>query len=308
MAMRAYRTAATTPKLASAFAPSDVDLASFPTSDGKPMAENFINQIQMIGLQYALRQLLETQGRTRAAIGGNQFLYYNPANKRDNLSPDVYVALDVAPGSREAWFTWEEGKAPDIVFEIASPSTWRHDLSTAPRGKRTLYGWMGVREYYVYDPTALAPPRLRAFTLQGEGDEMRLEEVLLLPGGGVWSPLLRAELRSAWASGTEWEPAGTYLRVIDPATDAPIRVGDEVRQDYQAERAQVIGLQEQLTRDAQARQDAEQARQDAEQVRQDAEQARQDAEQARQDAEERARRAEVELEMLRATQTPPDQS
>ncbi len=67
---------------------------------------------------------------------------------------------------------------------------------------------------------------------------------------------------------TEWEPAGVYLRVIDPATGAPIRVGDEVRQDYQAAREQVRGLQEQLTRE----------------------------EMARQDAEERTRRAEEELE------------
>jgi len=241
--MRAYRTAATTPDLATAFAPADVDLSSFPTSDGKPMAENFINQIQMIGLQYALRQSLESQGRLRAAIGGNQFLYYNPANRRDNLSPDVYAALDVEPGSRDAWFTWDEGKAPDIVFEIASPSTWRQDVSTAPRGKLTLYGRLGVREYYVYAPAALAPPRLRAFTLQGDGDELRLEEVAPRPNGGVWSALLRAELRPAWASGTEWEPAGSYLRVIDPTTGAPIRVGDEVRQDYQAAREQITALQ-----------------------------------------------------------------
>ncbi len=174
MARRAYRTAATTPELASAFTPADVDLSSFPTSDGKPMAENFVNLVQMIGLQYALRQLLETQGRTRAAIGGNQFLYYNPANKRDNLSPDVYVALDVEPGSRDAWFTWEEGKAPDIVFEIASPSTWRQDVSTAPRGNLTLYGRLGVREYYVYDPAALVPPHLRAFAWRDE--DTALEE------------------------------------------------------------------------------------------------------------------------------------
>jgi hypothetical protein len=59
MAMRAYRTTATTPAVTSAFTPADVDLASFPTSDGQPMAENFINQIQMIGLQDVLRQLLE---------------------------------------------------------------------------------------------------------------------------------------------------------------------------------------------------------------------------------------------------------
>ncbi len=100
----------------------------------------------------------------------------------------------------------------------------------------------------------------------------RLEETALLPGGGVWSPILRAELRPVVTPDTEWEPAGVYLRVIDPTTGAPIRVGEEIRQDYQAAREQAMGLQEQLTRE----------------------------EMARQDAEERARRAEEELERLRA--------
>jgi len=139
------------------------------------------------------------------------------------------------------------------VFEIASPSTWRQDLSTAPRGKLTLYGQLGVREYYVYDPSALAPPRLRVFTRRDESTT--LEEARLLPSGGVWSGLLRTELRPAWSSGTEWEPAGTYLRVIDPATGAPIRVGDEVRQDYQAARAQVATLQDRLNQVEQASQE-----------------------------------------------------
>jgi len=230
-------------------APPDVDLSTFPTGDGKPMAENFVNQIQMVGLQDALRQLLEQQGQLRAAVGGNQFLYYNPYNRRDNPSPDVYVALDVAPGARNVWFTWDEGKAPDIVFEITSPSTQRQDLSTAPRGKLTLYGRLGVREYYVYDPAVEGAmrPRLRAFALRGDGAERRLEEVALLEDGSARSPLLGAELRPVETPGTEWEPAGTYLRVIDPATGAPI----------QTAREQVVGLQEQLAREAQARLAAE---------------------------------------------------
>jgi len=291
MAMRAHETDVSTPDILLTPGVVEVDLSTFPTGDGKPMAENFVNGLQMTGLQDALRRLLEAQDRANAAIGGNQFLYYNPYNKRDNLSPDAYVALDVAPGARDVWFTWTEGKAPDIVFEITSPSTRRKDLSTEPRGKLTLYGRMGVREYYVYAPalkrTRTPRPRLYAFTLQGKGMQTwRLEETALLPSGGVWSPILRAELRPVVTPDTEWEPAGVYLRVIDPTTGAPIRVGEEIRQDYQAAREQAqtareqaqtareqaMGLQEQLTRE----------------------------EMARQDAEERARRAEEELERLRA--------
>jgi len=295
MAVRARETNTTTPYILLTPGVVDVDLSTFPTDDGKPMAETFVNQVQMVGLQYAVRRLLEAQGRD-AAIGGNQFLYYNPYNRRDNLSPDAYVALDVAPGARDAWFTWSEGKAPDIVFEITSWTTRRQDLSTAPRGKRALYGRMGVREYYVYDPAALAPPHLRAFALHGDGQEQRLEEVTLLPSGGVRSPLLRAELRPVATPGTEWEPAGIYLRVIDPAADEPIRVAEEVQQDYQAALAQVMGLQERLTEVEQA------SRERLAEVEQASRERLAEVEQAHLDAEERARLAEEELAKLRSTQ------
>ncbi len=272
MAMRAHRTDVTTPGTptpmsAAARDMPDVDLSTFPTGDGKPVAETYANYLQMTHLQLALRRLLQLQGRPPAVIGGNQFLYYNRYNKREHLSPDVYVGFDLAPpDSRDVWFTWVEGKAPDIVFEITSPSTQRKELSREPRGKLTLYAQLGVREYYVYDPQLVMFPPLRAFALtQG-----RLEEAPLLPNGGAWSELLRAELRTVVAM--EWGRAGTYLRVIDPATGAPIRVGEEVLQDYYV-------AQERVT-----------------------EQARLDAEQARIAAEERARLAEEALERLRAAQ------
>jgi len=339
MVMRAHGTGTTTlDTLASAATDVEVDLSTFPTGDGKPMAENFVNGLQMIGLQHALRRLLEMQGRLPAAIGGNQFLYYNRHNRRDNLSPDAYVALDVASGGRNVWFTWVEGKAPDIVFEITSPSTQRQDLSTAPRGKVTLYGQLGVREYYVYDPAAegAMQPRLRAFALRGEGIERRLVEVALLPDGGVWSALLAVELRPVVAPGTEWEPAGTYLRVIDPATDAPIRVGEEAYQDYrvareqiaaleqdnqaararvaaleqdnQAARAQVMGLQKRLTESEQASQErlatVEQGfhalQERLTRVEQTSQGQLPESERARQAAEERARHAEERTRQVEA--------
>ena len=282
MAMRAHTNDPATPD-ALAAAP-EVDLSTFPTGDGKPVAETYANYLQMTYLQFALRRLLRSQGRLPAVIGGNQFLYYNPYNKREHLSPDVYVGFDLAPPTtRDVWFTWIEGKAPDIVFEITSPSTQRTDVSAGPRGKRTLYAQLGVREYYVYDPQRVMVPPLRAYTLtQG-----RLEEASLLPNGGAWSGLLGAELRAEVS--IEWERPGTYLRVIDPTTGAPIHVGEEelqdirhaaqeriaaLQQDYRAAREQVTAIEDQLTA----------------------------SEQARLAADERARHAEEELDRLRSGQ------
>jgi len=291
MAMRAHRTGAATPD-ASTEAPA-LDLSSFPTSDGKPVAETYANYLQMTSLQLELRRLLESQGRLPAVIGGNQFLYYyyNPDNKREHLSPDVYVGFDLAPpGSRDVWFTWVEGKAPDIVFEITSPSTQRKDVSTGPRGKVTLYGQLGVREYYVYDPQLVMWPQLRAFALR----QGRLEKAPLLPSGGAWSALLHTELRAAFVAATEWEPSGIYLRVIDPATGAPIRVGDEELQDARCAAQEQVAALQQDYRAVQERATA------VEEQLTESELARLAAEQARLAADERARRAEEELARLRA--------
>ncbi len=276
----------------------DVDLASFPTGDGKPVAENLANLLQMVDLQYGVRGLLAMQGRFNAAVGGNQFLYYNPHNRRENLSPDAYVALDVPPGGRQVWFTWVEGKAPDIVFEITSPTTRKNDIGTGSRGKRTLYAALGVRDYYVYDPAGAMRPRLRGYALRQD----TLVDVPLLPTGGVWSTLLRAELRPTHMPGTQWEPEGTYLRVIDPATDEPIHVGEEVEQDYRAARQQLTMAERQLTMAERQLNAAQERLVREEQARLAEQQARLAEQQARLAAEQRAHAAEEALQRVLSAQ------
>ncbi len=191
----------------------EIDWDTFPESDGKPMAETTENVVQMVDLMFALRDLLETQGRARVAVGGNQLMYYNRHNGRDHVSPDVYVALDVASGGRPKWETWVEGKFPDIVFEITSHSTQDVDLGS----KRALYARLGAQEYYIYDPQQELSPPFRGYIRQGDA----LEPMAPRSNGAIASPLLGAELRQV----------GVYLRVIDPATGLPIRTPDEERHD-----------------------------------------------------------------------------
>jgi hypothetical protein len=66
------------------------------------------------------------------------------------------VVLDCDPGFRRTYKLWEEGKPPDVVFEVTSTSTKREDEHDKP----ALYAAMGVKECFLYDPTAdyLEPP------------------------------------------------------------------------------------------------------------------------------------------------------
>ena len=66
-----------------------------------------------------------------------------------SISPDVFVVYGVAKRKRMTYLLREEGKAPDFVLEVASPSTWREDEGA----NRRVYERLGVREYCQYDPT-----------------------------------------------------------------------------------------------------------------------------------------------------------
>ena len=118
------------------------------------------------------------------------------------------------PALRPIWQTWREGKFPDIVFEVSSPSTEQADTGR----KRALYAQLGAREYYIHDPAGALSPPFQGFHLR----EGVLEAVPLLPSGGIHSPLLEAELR----------PIGQWLRVIDPATGTPLRSLAELERDF----------------------------------------------------------------------------
>jgi len=233
--------------------PEDIDFSTFPASDGQPMAETFANQIQMVDLEWALQTLFGQQGRAMTtAVGGNQFVYYNPFNGRDNISPDVYVAFDVPPPAPPKWQVWVQGKFPDIVWEITSASTHKEDIGR----KRALYALLGAREYYIYDPQQETEPWFQGF----ESREGRMEPLSLLPSGGIMSQLLGAELRPMAMGETERRPAGTWLRVIDPRTGEPVPIAAEEHDDLRETREQLAEeararavMREQLAEEARAR-------------------------------------------------------
>jgi hypothetical protein len=195
----------------------------------------------------------------------NLLLYYQEGDTTKVVVPDDFVVLDCDPSPRRRTFKiWEEGRVPDVVFEVTSRSSRTEDLESKPQ----VYAQIGVKEYFLYDPTSeyLDAP------LQG----FRLEE------GGKYSQIEPTEDGSL-----RCESLGLVLRLSDQnllmydgQTGALLRTAAEAAND--------------------ARQVAETDRQAAENARQAAVNARQAAEARAEISESRAAQFEQELERLRA--------
>jgi Uma2 family endonuclease len=89
------------------------------------------------------------QERADVYVAGNMFIYYEEGNPEAVVAPDVFVVLGTTKRDRMSYMLWEEPKGPDFVLEITSRSTRTKDQGP----KRGIYAFLGVREYFQYDPT-----------------------------------------------------------------------------------------------------------------------------------------------------------
>ena len=121
-------------------------------------------------------------------------VYYRRGDSETFLKPDVQVAFGVGrAGNRSSYQVWAEGKAPDFVLEVASPSTAGRDA----RPKAREYWRIGVREYWRLDPQgSLMRWPLEGYELSGGG----YEPVATVRGAGgrlyLRSRVLGLDLRS----------------------------------------------------------------------------------------------------------------
>jgi Uma2 family endonuclease len=135
----------------------------YPASDGKPMAETDIHRDLMKDLIDELKAHFE--GQPDVYVSGNLLVYYVEGDPKKCFAPDVFVVKGVGNHERRIYKLWEEGRAPDVVFEISS----RHTLLQDTQKKWQLYARLGVREYFLYDPEYdYMPEGLAAYRLEGE--------------------------------------------------------------------------------------------------------------------------------------------
>jgi len=158
--------------------------ARLPESDGKPMAETDLHRNVMVYVIEALQEHFLPEHDVY--VSGNIFMYYRDEDgELKSVSPDVLVVNGVAKKERRIYNLEVERKAPDVVFELTSPSTKMEDLGN----KRFIYASLGVKEYYLFDPFGEAfRPALRGFRLEN-GD------YLAVVGTRMYSEVLGLEIR-----------------------------------------------------------------------------------------------------------------
>ncbi|HSF42006.1 MAG TPA: Uma2 family endonuclease [Thermoanaerobaculia bacterium] len=193
--------------------------------DGEPLESDWhLRQIHL--LLDLIPEAMAEQGRTDYFAGGNMFVYYSPEQarevweevtkrrqKRAARGPDVFWVEGVDPNpdrDREAWVAWEEeGRLPDVIFELLSPKTEEMDRTT----KKQIYqDVFRTAEYFLCDPEKKT---LEGFRLVGgiykpiaPDAQGRLPSERLGVSVAFWRGLARTKVRS-WVR--LFRPDGTLV-------------------------------------------------------------------------------------------------
>jgi Uma2 family endonuclease len=119
----------------------------YPDHDGNPMADNTLQLEWLVKLKVNLDILFES--RADVFVACDLLWYPIEGDEKTRSAPDAMVVFGRPKGYRGSYKQWEEGGiAPQVVFEILSPSNTVREMEK----KRQLYERFGVEEYYEYDP------------------------------------------------------------------------------------------------------------------------------------------------------------
>jgi len=257
----------------------------YPDTDGEPMAESDFQYKYLVYCRDALD--FHFRADPQIYVSGNLMIYYEKDNPRKSFSPDVFVVLGIPKHDRPIYKTWEEGKVPDVVIEITSKTTEKKDRVFKP----VLYSRLGVKEYFMYDPTGdYLDPILQGFWRDEDGS---YQEIGATDEGGIIkleSYLLKLELHVAEG----------HLRLYDPESQSYLTSYAEERVAHQQETEARMEAEARAQAEALAREQETQARMEAEARAQAEALAREQETQARMEAEARAAELEAKLRELEA--------
>jgi len=207
--------------------PAHIERIPYPESDGSPMAETDLHRNLILEIVFALSHFFRND--PNVYVSGNLFIYYDKKNPMKNIAPDVFVVRGAPKGDRRVYYLWEEGVAPQVVIEISSQHTFKEDVFK----KFHTYEKLGVREYFIFDPTSdyIKDSPLIGFRLEDrEYVEMELKD----------DRLHSDEL------GLDLIIAGTALRLFDPLTGKFLLTPDEEAEARMRAEAEVERLRAEI--------------------------------------------------------------
>lgn len=174
--------------------------------DGEPLESNR----HRIAMNVLIRSMLVAfADRDDYFAGGNMFIYFSSAQarNRDFRGPDFFLVLNVDGNKeRQGWVVWEEnGRYPDVIVELMSPSTATTDVGE----KKEIYErTFRTPDYYVYDP-------FNPESLQGWHLDTHQQYQPLVPNEQGWLWCQRLGLWLGTWQGTLERETAVWLRFYD---------------------------------------------------------------------------------------------
>lgn len=214
-------------------------------SDGEPLDSEW-QRLEIHLFTEVIKTTMAGRGRHDFFTGGDMFVYYDPAQARGIATdpgtrehykgPDIFYVSGVEPGCRDYWVTWEEGRYPEVIVELVSPSTEKADRGTK---KRLYERTFRTPEYYLYDRR-----------------QEKLEGLRLGPGGygpirataegRLWSQQLQAYL-GLW-QGTFSDVTATWIRLFDREGQLLPTEAEQERQRAEQERQRAEAAEAEIAR------------------------------------------------------------
>ena len=195
--------------------------------DGEPVEKRIHLLSMMLFWEVARIRLAQLGGDFYT--GANQFVYYSkdqaravaeeeaqivlfdqglrpkPPKGKAFRGPDFFLVKDVPDGDRDAWISWEEdGRLPDLILELLSPSTAQADYGEK---KRLYQDVFKSAEYFLYEPRAERPDGFRLL-------DHTYQPIPRSPKGRLWSSQLQAEV-GVW-HGVYQDTEDRWLRLFHP--------------------------------------------------------------------------------------------
>ena len=195
--------------------------------DGEPLESNR----HRIAMNVLIRSLQQAwNNRNDFYTGGNMFVYYSSAQarNRDFRGPDFFAVLDVdGRKERPGWVVWEEeGRYPDVIVELMSPSTAAVDTGT----KKDIYERVfRTPDYFVFNP--FDPNSLQGWHLNAS---QRYQRLIPNEQGWLWCQTLDFWL-GTWEGTIDRETA-VWLRFYDQEGNLVLLPEEAAQQQVEQER------------------------------------------------------------------------